>query len=676
MIKGNKAQEEAIHTIHGPVILISCPGSGKTTTLIRRIHYMIEMGVDPSHILMVTFTKASAEEMKHRYQKMFGENGSQITFCTIHSMCLDILKREGIYTYEDIMSEHEKFEFLTGVLKYMPGVEDAWELAKDLISDFSRLKNSYIDPDSYEPESCEKRIFLPCFNQYESYRKELGKIDYEDMMLECKRLLEENPDILKKWQTKYQYIQCDEYQDTNLVQKDILYLLAGKNANLCVVGDDDQSIYRFRGARPSIMFAFRNDFDQCKIINMSTNYRSAQAIVDASDILIKENKSRFEKAFISDRGENGATGEFHYLYHENKNDEMKQMIALIKDAKKRGIPYNQIAILFRTNKQAQFPMSELLDHDIPFVSTEKITSIYNSWIFNLIRTYIRLSIGKGSNKDILYVLNRPTRYLKPSMFKEANYTMESLYQCASYLKAEAEWKYKKARESISEWMNAFGPGKMSLESSPKELFVRLQIVGIKKYIDDYAKLRKTDPEEYLRVYQTLFQDACKFDTIREWYAYGVKYIKRIEALNQAKDNEGVQLTTMHKSKGREWSVVFVIDVNEDIVPHKGSSSSPEGIEEERRLLYVAMTRAKDELYVMASGIESPFIASLMEKIRNIKIRTKYPIPNEGTLMMHKTYGMGIVEGVEEGKLFLDFAGTMRKFVYPDVMEKGQLSYVS
>ena len=676
VMQKNKAQEDAIKTIYGPVIVISCPGSGKTTTLIRRILHMCEEGIDPKHILMVTFSKASANEMKIRYEKMSNGNGLGVTFCTIHALCLNILVQEGYYRVEDIMTESEKFEVLIDYLKTVPEVEELFDTAKDIISEIGKVKNSYTDLKQYQPQCCDRKLFLDSFKIYETYRKEMGKIDFEDMMLESIKVLQDNQEILKKWQDKFQFIQCDEYQDTNLVQKDLLYLLAGERKNLCVVGDDDQSIYQFRGADPRIMFAFANDFDSVKVIKMSTNYRSTQKIVDSADMLINGHGERFEKKFISNRGQNGEMGEFHYLQFQNKKEEMKEMVERINEAHKRGIPYNQMAILSRTNKQAQSPMLALKEKEIPFCSTEKLESVYQNWIFKLIQTYVRLASGQGNKSDLLYVINRPSRYLKPAMFQNSEYTRESLLKSISYLKnGEEYWRYVKAKEAIDDWMMYFGPGTLTLDSDPKRVIEGLKIMNLEKYITDYARIRKQDPDDYKKIFYSLQRDAGKFKTIRAWYAYAMKDIALTEKLNRSKSADGVQITTMHKSKGLEWKLDFVVDVNDMIVPHK-NNLNPAGLNEERRLLYVAMTRAKDELCVMCSGEESPFMTETMKKIRQKKIDTTYPIPDAGRLVQHRTYGIGTVEELQNGKLSVDFAGDIIQFQFPDEFELGKMKYIS
>lgn len=671
MIKENKAQEKAINTIYGPVIIISCPGSGKTTTLLRRIRNMVENGIDETNILMVTFTKAAAE-MNTRYKSIYGES-SGVTFCTIHSLCLGILRADGIYDVSDILDEEEKREFIFNALRRHPNVEDAWEMTGDVVGEISKVKNSYVTLRKYKPERCEKDLFIKVYKAYEQWKENEHKLDFEDMMIECKNHLENDPGALEKWQGRFRYLQCDEYQDTNLVQRDILYLLAGKEANLCVVGDDDQSIYRFRGAQPSIMLEFKKDFPKATVIMMSTNYRSAQKIVDCADLLIKSNVERYKKDFISDRGADGSEGEFEYIKSSSLGEEMKTLVEKIKLAHTNGVAYKDIAILFRTNKQANAPMTELMNEGIPFYSTEKIRSIYDEWVFKVIKTYIKLSCGYGSESDLLYVLNRPNRYLKAQQFKGCEYSLEAMLDRCSYILTD--WQADRARQSIVRWFTIFGKGKFSLASDPVACIRAVKHIGLLDYIAEYCVLRHLREEEFTKQLAALQEDAAKFATVNEWLKFAKAESARVKEMNNHKDANGVQMTTMHKSKGREWNTVFVIDVDHKVVPHRNSEEVPGGLEEEKRLLYVAMTRAKDHLYVMCSGVESEFMTKLMEKIRKKKIKISFPLPKTGDMFKHKKYGVGFVTTVTDDTITLDFGGKERKFIYPDVLEMGKIEKI-
>ena len=682
MISMNPAQLEAVHTIEGPVIIISCPGSGKTTTLIHRVRFMIECRIDPASILTVTFTNAAAARMKHYYQKVFGREDA-LQFLTIHSLCFGILRREGLYGPGDILKEEERRRFVYQQVSRMTWVNDPWELTGALLTDFSVVRNNDIDPDAYEPEACPSRTFREVLRSYDEYRDRNHKIDFDDMLIQCRELLRD-PEILSRWQKRFQYIQCDEYQDTNGLQRDILYMLAGEKKNLCVVGDDDQSIYMFRGARPEIMLRFEKDFPGCRIIHLSTNYRSGQAIVDRAGLVIGHNRARYQKDFLSDRGQKGAEGKVLCQSFEGRSDEMDYVVTCIRDAARKGVPYKEMAVLFRTGRQAQLPAAALMKAGIPAFSTESVRSIYEGWVFDGIRTYVKLSLGQAGPDAMLYVLNRPSRYLKEEYFKDCSYSLSSMLRAASYLKREAYWKYEAARESLTDWMKAFGPAVLKPTDEPYLVFQALKSesggIGYDAYIRSYAEYRKLDPEELLGDFAQMEADARTFRTIQDWLDFAEASAAGARSSGRPRDPQGVVLTTMHKAKGLEWRCVFLIDVNKDLVPHK-NAQTPVEIEEERRLFYVAMTRAKDWLYILGSGKKSSFMQEMEDDLRMIEAdafrRIYLEKGGENVFVRHSAWGLGRVVSLKEGKkgilLRVDFDGMVKTFPYPRAFADGHLS---
>lgn len=257
----NSAQEEVINTIEGPVLVVSCPGSGKTTTLIRRIHQIINSGKPASSILMVTFTKEAAAGMASKYVSLFSKNPG-INFATIHSLRFKLLKKEGRIKNSHVLSENEKLDFLFKFMNKKGFFREAMDMAINTARAISACKNNNLKPSKIDVQEVSSELFCEAYLKYAAWCKSNGSIDFDDMLLLCKEMLENDPIILKKYQQAFRYIQCDEYQDTNFIQKDILYLLSADNHNLCVVGDDDQSIYAFRGSRPNIMLDFPKDFPE------------------------------------------------------------------------------------------------------------------------------------------------------------------------------------------------------------------------------------------------------------------------------------------------------------------------------------------------------------------------------------------------------------------------------
>ena len=610
MFKENKAQIDVINTITGPVIVISCPGSGKTTTLIRRIRRMIEQGINPANIIMVTFTNNAANDMRERYKAMYGDNPG-VLFCTIHSLCYNILKMEG-YTCS-LFEEREKWGFIYGLVKGNSHVGDPHSVTTAVITEISSVKNNDIPLGSYEPTSCDRALFLGLFKRYEEEKEKNNKIDYDDMLLICRRLLIENKDIRERWQWRFRYIQCDEYQDVNTVQRDILYALAGDSANLCVVGDDDQSIYRFRGARSSIMMNFMDDFREKspKMFMMSTNYRSGQSIVDAADACISYNKVRFKKDFISERGKCGFNGLVKYRARmRSKDDEFCDILKIIQEKHREGVPYNEMAILFRINRQALIPVQKLSASGIPYSSTEKVESVYDQWLFKDILAYIELGMGIDTRNNMLRVLNRPNRYFSKKDFENTEYNAGSMLNAVRKY-SNRHWKYNQAVHDISRWLTHFGQGKITADTPCLSLFKNLAITGYDKCIGDTAKYQGEEAKEAKEKYEQLKEDALKCGTVGKWLEHAKKEKEIIKRFNVKNTKDGVVVSTLHKSKGQEWKIVFLIDVDEELIPYV-KAKAPEEIEEERRLLYVGMTRAKDELHIY-SCVPSSFMIETQKK---------------------------------------------------------------
>ena len=680
-LKANISQERAVSTIYGPVIIVSCPGSGKTTTLVRRINRMAGAGIDPRHILMVTFTRAAAADMEKRYRQLYGAAPGAV-FQTIHALCRNILLIEGVIGKDSLLNEKKSKEVITGLLEGRTEISGADDLAEAMLGEFGRYKESDIPLEEYEPDCCEKALFDEIANAYGDVKKAIGKVDFDDLLTDCRDLLRNDPQALSRWQKRFRYIQCDEYQDTSRIQKDILYMLAGDKANLCVVGDDDQSIYRFRGADNSIMMQFEEDFRDkgARKILMNTNYRSASKIVDMADACIKRNTMRFEKEFISERGREGIDGRAVYRSYRTKAAEINAIVSAVRKKNEEGVPYSEMAILFRTNRQAALPVQALSAEDIPYYSTENAATVYDGWMFMDIKAYIELSMGINIRQNFLRVLNRPNRYLPAGQFREVPFEQEPMTDAIAFKKDdERPWAYKKAKGSIDAWISTFGPGRITEETPTTELVSRLEGKGTIRY-DSYvrqvAKQRRIDEDDLLGEFEDLKEDALSFATVGEWLSHAGKISEKVRqenAENRKKDRNGVAVTTIHKAKGREWRVVFILGANDNAIPGRQAETREE-LEEERRILYVAMTRAKDELYISSNAEPSRFVLQIVEELKE-----KYsPVIKKklaGAPVLHKEYGKGKVVGYTQDRIAVKFDGTLRKFVFPDAFVQGMLEYL-
>ena len=677
-LQKNEAQEEAIKTIKGPVIVISCPGSGKTTTLVRRIKHIIDNGGNPKKILMITFANSAAADMQERYVKLYGKNPG-IMFMTIHSLCFNILRIEKGYDSSSLITESQKMEFLVNQLKGNIYIDDAWEMAKTIATEISAVRNSYTPLKNFIPTGCDKELFVRVYNAYEQEKRNSGKIDFDDMLVKCEELLSTDKEIRDKWSRHFDYIQVDEYQDTNQIQKDIIYTLISRTNNLCVVGDDDQSLYSWRGADPSIMMNFSEDFPKVKVINMSTNYRSSQKIIDYADTLIKRNKKRFQKNFISFRGQNGSVGEVHFLESKGKRNEMAAIIDKIQYLHEvKDYDYNEMAILFRTNKQAEIPVDMLSRAGLPFSSTEKIKTVYESYIFKDIKAYVELSLGMNYKSNLFAVLNHPNRYLHTQQFLDIPYREVSFLQAIESLRHSKDaWRYPAAEKSIKSWFASFGPNKISLQTYPSEIFKLMESkdkINYKKHLKNIASMKNEDVESELEIFEMLKEDATRFETVESWLNHAKYMVAKTKELNRKRSNDGIQLATMHKSKGLEWKVVFLIGVDDKVLPGK-LVVTDDGREEERRVLYVGMTRAMDILYISSSGAQSKFLIELKEDYKGVfnpTIKKKLP----GAKVTHSDYGLGKVVRYSDNAIIINFEKVgLKKLLFPDVFKKGYCRYL-
>lgn len=587
----NSAQEQIMKQIDGQILVVACPGSGKTTTLLRRIHYMVtEKHIDSSHILMITFTKAAAKEMKSRYEKMFGK--SNVTFCTIHALCFALLRKFKNLTKDNILSD--PFEIIFQLIMRNRSINDKQKFVQDCLNDISNVKNNGEDRNGFVPRCTEDAaLFWSIYAQYEEKKHDAGLVDFDDILFNAYDLMRTDPDVLAWMREKYTYIHVDEYQDTNCIQRDFVYLLAGEDGNLVVVGDDDQSIYAFRGARPEIMLHFKKDYPNAKEVYMTTNYRSDLEVIKHTSKLIDKNKSRFKKEIIAHSKETGIVCHVPAL---DQKAEIRMVSQKIKSLTASGEDTNSIAVLYRTNAQATYIRDELRALQIDFYSTETIPSIYSHWIFQDIVAYFHMATGNASYFEFSRTITHPNRYfygLKKEDVEEKDVTANKLYNQLVDTNA-AEWKKEKLLLSLCDYLAVL---KMFRVYPPEKAMAILhKLGGFEKYMADYASYRNINSSELSRVWDTILEDirAHNLDSFEKLEKYSAR--KKIEAQNDRKRNTGVCLSTMHKAKGLEWKHVFVIDCVDGVTPYHKDGESTD-IEEERRLFYVAMTRAKSNLYL-------------------------------------------------------------------------------
>ena len=614
----NKEQEKVINTINGQLLVIACPGAGKTTTLVRRIANMIENGVKPSSIIMMTFSRAAAEEMGSRFRKQYSSLPGDVNFSTIHSFCFALLQKYCGYTQDDIISSDEVYSFFR---KTLYGNQDIMvnfnDFCKKLLLDIGNVKNRMTTPAGIQPEcTSDKKLFADLYNRYENYKKEKGLIDFDDMLLVTLDMFKNRPEIVDKLRKQYRYIQVDEYQDTNAVQAEIIYTLAGDDGNLAVVGDDDQSIYGFRAASPDIMFDFTKKYPKAVVVKMGTNYRSKDEIIAAAGRVISHNKKRFQKEF---KGVNGRGGSISVSCAETNGAECTSITKAIKEAIRSGADINDIAILFRKNTQAEPIAQSLAAAKIPFRSTENVKSRYEGFIYKDILTFMNVATagpGEDVRADLRLILDKPKRYLRRGIEKNG---MDYEYMREFAINSAGEsWQKEKAAKEIDEFFA--GMKKLTYASPAEALHTIKKDLKYEKFLEDYAKLHEENPKDYINMFTRLQKDIKDNDiqTFDQWAEFAKKTITAFRKEN-VKKGDAVTISTMHRSRGLEWDTVYMIGCNDDCIPGNNSTEQAD-IEEERRLFYVAMTRAKKNLRISYSGYknESRFIHEITQKTEKKK----------------------------------------------------------
>ena len=624
-ITGNPAQLRAIEHGAGAACVIAGPGSGKTYVIIKRVIRLIEKGISPNEILVITFTKAAAITMQHRFTKETQSMYPEVLFGTFHSCFYQILKsvpsaRGGPLT---IITEKEKYSYLSKVLidlqekqklqcksdskkQISCDVSFDKDTLKSLLSEISKIKNEGEEPSSVNAQVPMHELFPVIYSEYTSLMKEQRKIDFDDMVLLCHELLQSDRDLLIQYQNKFRYILIDEYQDINRMQFEVVRLLCGKENNLFVVGDDDQAIYGFRGSRPEFMLEFKNYFPEAKEILLDVNYRCGGAILDASLKVIAENKKRFIKDIKTGIPSNKGT--VIGLTFDNKKDEQEAIVKLIK-----GQKLSDIAIIFRTNMEATSMAQFLLARKIPCSYKERAELFHEKDWIQTVLSYLKFACDGQARSDFLKIMNKPLRYFSRD--------------CAENVKVQEkeliEFYRKKGRFSmLNEVQKLFRDVQMVKKLKPKYAahYVR-KVIGVDKYFKDKYVGNRKKYEEIMKDMDELLNLLSGFSCYNELSEYleEQELIREEITKDKMMAKDGVQLMTMHASKGLEYNMVILPDLNEGIVPSRKSIGVSD-IEEERRMLYVAMTRAKEKLYMtyVNGTADNPMrMSGFLRPIRNI-----------------------------------------------------------
>lgn len=583
----NEAQTKAICHRNGPAMVLAGPGSGKTLVITRRVEYLIKKhGVRPEQILVITFTKAAAKEMRERFARITKDERFPVTFGTFHGIYYGILKWAYRMNASNIFSEEEKMALLKEVIAGMElEIEDEKEFLQGIASEIGQIKNNRLSLETYESCNCSDQMFRQIYEEYERRRKLLKKIDFDDMLVLCYELFQKRPDILQMWQKKFQYILIDEFQDINQVQYDVIRMLALPENNLFIVGDDDQSIYRFRGARPEIMLGFSKDYPNAKSIILDVNYRSTKAVVNAARRVIERNKNRYQKEIVTvnEQGDN-----VHIQEVRHPVEESHYVREQVQKAVAAGIELSQIAVLYRTNTEPRALVETLLEYHVPFQMKEHLPNLYEHFIGRDFQAYMRMALGGRDRGDFLMIMNRPNRYIGRDSVDRGNISFEQLRKY--YM--EKDWMVDRIDQMEVDL-------KVISRMTPYAAIQYIRkSVGYDLFLNEYAIRRKMKLEDLKEIIREMEERAKEFKTIEEWFAHIEKYTLELkqQAVTRTDDRNALSLMTFHSAKGLEYDTVFIIGANEDVTPYK-KAELPEEIEEERRMFYVAMTRAKKHLMI-------------------------------------------------------------------------------
>ena len=615
------------------MLVMAGPGSGKSFVIIQRILNLIrEYRIRPDNILVISFSKASTLELKQRFQKQLSL--VEVNFATFHACFFHILKETYHYTSKDIITEKQKREILKTILldseyekteeksNYVQfkkeqkeegenpdnkkGIKNITEKTEEYLQKISYYKNKGIK----ELREKESKQFQKIYHAYNQEMHHNHKLDFEDMGLLCLQLFQNNPDILEKWQEKFQYILIDEFQDINMIQFRIVQLLAGKYRNLFVVGDDDQAIYGFRGSNPQIMLDFKKYYPDTEQVLLETNYRCSEPIVKEALKVIEQNKVRFQKEIHSyqevRREEENSRENERYHNIKNSTDKIESELVIYqgfenyhkeysyigeqiqKYVNEQDCKYSDIACIFRTNQDMTGLAEYFARNKIPFVMKESCNSIFKHFIAMDMLAYLQFFLEGKKRSDFIRIMNKPLRYISRNALSQLNNEtivwrdLKQYYKSKRYIVNNIE-----QLEKNDIWIQ-------KLDLYGVCFYIR-KVIGYDNYLKEYVKEQGMNWEEAKEILDFVQESTRNMVGLEEWKDYIQQYEEALK--NSGEEKIGVQIITMHACKGLEYPIVFLPDCNEGKVPHKKAITKEE-IEEERRMFYVAMTRAKRHLEIL------------------------------------------------------------------------------
>ena len=642
--KLNENQLKAVNHLDGPCMVLAGPGSGKTRVITYRIANMVvNKNIKPTSILAISFTKASSIEMKNRALSLSNDfRMNKVTYGTFHSVFFRILRYFENYNIESILDEKTKRIGLKNILKGL-NIENADddETIGQVINEISYVKNELMDKRDFKSEVLTNDEFIKVYNFYEEYKQQMNKIDFDDMLIKTYELLKNNKAALDRVRSVYRYILVDEFQDINKVQFEALKLIANPSNNIFVVGDEDQSIYGFRGSRPDFLLEFEEYFSNTKKVLLDINYRSKGEIINIANRLIEKNTNRYEKVIKCGQG-NGA--KVNYISPEDSEEEAVYIAKDIKNKVQEDYTeYTDFAVIYRTNIQSRALVDVFMDMRIPFVVKDSIVTIYDHWAAQDILAYLRIGVNPNSNKDWIRIINKPFRYISKdnlNLIKDEPDFINSLIN-----KCDLHPKQVKTINDLDidiSYVKGLNP-KNAIS------YIRTTL-DYDRYILDYCANRKIKTNGLIEILNELESSATNFKTIQEYLEHIERVKSEIVDNKNNKETDGVIFTTMHSAKGLEFKNVYIIGANEGTIPHEKSyeiddeEKKNDQIEEERSLMYVAITRAEENICISSPINKYGKRVSKSRFVEDIKAPTKKEMDSItiGDRIYHKKFKEGTI----------------------------------
>ncbi len=648
----DKYQMSAVKAEEKNALIVAAPGSGKTTVIINKVNHLVEnKKVSNGNIIVITFTKAAAQNMKKRYQDAFNKNISPF-FGTFHGLFYKILLKRGESI--DIIEGGIAHKIVSNVLsKYFDEVNE--DKIKEAINNISLYKTSRVALNEFKP-TLTKEIFEEALEKYEEYKKEHNKRDFDDLAIEVLELLKRDENMLLAYRKIFKYVLVDEFQDCDEMQIDFLKLInEGENNSFFAVGDEDQCIYSFRGSKPEYMVSFDKIFKGGKKYYLSINYRSKMNIVDKSKDVISFNKNRNNKEIKWNKESEGI---IKWLSPYDEKMQAESLANIILENKKNGSSYEDNAVLYRTNIESMTMIDILTKKKIPFTLLDREYNFFEHFICRDLIAYLRLSINQFDRNSFLQIINKPFRYISKSNFAYIrNYVQEENPFTMLIDKQDTPPFQKKKLDDLSKDINYLN--KISLSGAIAYIVMNL---GYLDHLKGYAQKFNQSCDDFEDIIEEFKLAAEGYKTIFAFLQHIEEIKQSIEESKKKTKREGVILSTIHGVKGMEFKNVYIINACEETIPY--SSGIKDNIEEERRLFYVGITRAIDNLYLFSprnrKGQFKDVSRFIVEgKLNDMPVETYgYEV---GDRVDHKAYGMGEIEELNEDKITISFDNTIRSF---------------